>query len=547
MSKVIEKIPCQKCGSSKTPALAVYENKDGDPTGFCYSCRTPFSNPYTGVEMTGKPKTPFPKIPEESIEWIPLATGFNTIPDRHLNKSTCIHFGIRTTVDETTGKILQHYYPKTKSGVVANYKKRDVETKSFYSIGDGKDLELFGQAQCTGPKKVLIITEGELDAPSVWQMMRKVGKNVHTVSVNNGAGVDSIKTNYEFVNAYPSILLCMDQDKPGEKAAKQIAEMFEPGKVKFVTIPHNDPNDMLMAREEAEFARAISTAVAHRPDGIVGVKELLDLAMKPPVWGLSYPWPTLTKATYGIREGELIGIGAGGGSGKTEAFKEIINWLLNVHKLCVGLIFLEEPAHKTLKVLAGKKRNKRYHIPDGDWCEVEMREDILSLTDKIYLYDSFGAKDWETIKKKIRYMVSGLGLKHIFLDHLTALVAQEDNEYKALNKIMEELASLCVELSCTIFFISHLTKADGTPHEEGGRVTKKQFKGSGAIDFWSHQLFGIERNQQAEDIEERNTSVFRVLKEREVGLGTGTTFKLLYNHDTGMWQEKNEDDFGDAL
>jgi len=135
-----------------------------------------------------------------------------------------------------------------------------------------------------------------------------------------------------------------------------------------------------------------------------------------------------------------------------------------------------------------------------------------------------------------------LGIKDIVLDHLTALVAQEDNEYKALNRIMEEMASLVQELGFTLFYVSHLRKASGLAHEEGGRVTADQFKGSGAIVYWSNFLFGIERNQQAEDISERNTTVFRILKDRNTGLGTGVTFKLWYDHDTGRWREKTDND-----
>ena len=160
----------------------------------------------------------------------------------------------------------------------------------------------------------------------------------------------------------------------------------------------------------------------------------------------------------------------------------------------------------------------------------------------MYLYNHFGSKNWENIKSKIKYMVLSLGIKDIFLDHLTAMVAQEADEYKALNRIMEEMASLTQELDCTIFYISHLRKASGTPHEEGGHVSADQFKGSGAIVFWSNFLFGYERNQIADDPAERNTTTFRVLKDRNTGLATGCTFKLWYDHPTGRWREKMEED-----
>jgi twinkle protein len=62
----------------------------------------------------------------------------------------------------------------------------------------------------------------------------------------------------------------------------------------------------------------------------------------------------------------------------------------------------------------------------------------------------------------------------------------------------------------------------------------KQFQGSRAIGFWSHFMFGMERNQQADDEVERTTTTFRVLKDRYTGRATGATFPLSYERDTGI-------------
>jgi twinkle protein len=54
---------------------------------------------------------------------------------------------------------------------------------------------------------------------------------------------------------------------------------------------------------------------------------------------------------------------------------------------------------------------------------------------------------------------------------------------------MKEMAALANELQIIILFVSHLTTPEGKPHEEGGRVTIRHFKGSRAIGFWSHFMF----------------------------------------------------------
>lgn len=469
------------------------------------------------------------------------------IQDRGLDKEACEFFGIRSTVN-AAGDITQHHYPiHNDGGKLVGYKTRYCADKSFKTTRSEAAKTLFGQHKAGKGGKLLVITEGELDAASAHQMFKSRGKNYKVVSLPTGANTRAIRDNIEYLESFETIAIAFDQDEPGQEAAKEVAGILTPGRCKLMKFSEKDPNDLLQAGKSAEFFNSLWNASEHRPDGICGVEDLYEDAIKPVEWGMSWPWPKLTEATFGYRRKEIYGIGAGSGSGKTEFFKECINHVIHTHNNPAGVLFLEEPAAKTLKVLAGKKFNKRFHIPGEDWTVDELKDGINDLKGKVYLYNHFGAKNWDHIRSKIKYMVTALGIKDIFLDHLTALVAQEDNEYKALNRIMEELATLAQELDCTIFYISHLRKANGTPHEEGGRVSADQFKGSGSIVFWSDFLFGLERDQQAEDKDERDTTTFRVLKDRNTGLSTGLTFKLEYQHDTGRWVEKSESDLGSML
>jgi twinkle protein len=119
-----------------------------------------------------------------------------------------------------------------------------------------------------------------------------------------------------------------------------------------------------------------------------------------------------------------------------------------------------------------------------------------------------------------------------YLDHLTALAAAEDDERTALERIMAEMASLAKELRVIIHFISHLSRPEGKPHEEGGRVMIRHFKGSRAIGFWSHFMFGLERDQQNDDPAVRSVTTFRCLKDRYTGNATGEC--IHYGYDEGI-------------
>jgi twinkle protein len=66
---------------------------------------------------------------------------------------------------------------------------------------------------------------------------------------------------------------------------------------------------------------------------------------------------------------------------------------------------------------------------------------------------------------------------------------------------------------------------------------EKHFTGSRSIARWSHYMFGLERNKQEEDLVKRQTTTFRVLKDRFTGRATGMKFGLLYNQKNGILSE----------
>jgi twinkle protein len=82
--------------------------------------------------------------------------------------------------------------------------------------------------------------------------------------------------------------------------------------------------------------------------------------------------------------------------------------------------------------------------------------------------------------------------------------------------------------------VSHLSTPEGQSHEEGGRLKIKHFKGSRSIGFWAHDLIGMERNTQAEEEEERRSTIYRILKCRKYGRrATGKTFEIVIDDKTG--------------
>lgn len=466
-----------------------------------------------------------------------------SISERGITLSTCTQYN----VTQTEGK---HLYPYTDdSGEVVAVKKRDTATKTFSIQGDFSKATLFGQHLFHKGGKYVTLVEGELDALATYQML---GSKWPVVSIRNGASaaLKDVKQSFEWLDSFESIVICFDSDEPGTKASAQVAELFG-AKAKVVKHlkGYKDACDYLVVGAEKRFVDAWWRAETYRPEGIVTVSDIKEQLLSPPVVGEPWCFPTLTKLTYGRRPGELYAFGAGVGIGKTDVFTQQIAYDIEVLNQTVGVIYLEQPVVETAQRVLGKLDKRLYHIPDAEWTAEEYSKGIdrIEASNKLIMFNHFGAKDWATIKSRITYLVKVYDAKKIYLDHLTALSANEQDERRALDGIMADMATLAQSLNCTIHFISHLTTPEGKSHEEGGRVLEKHFTGSRAIARWSHYMFGLERDKQAEDKKVRQTTTFRVLKDRFTGRATGEKFGLFYNQQTGILNECSLEDEPEAL
>ena len=144
-------------------------------------------------------------------------------------------------------------------------------------------------------------------------------------------------------------------------------------------------------------------------------------------------------------------------------------------------------------------------------------------------------------------MAKGLGCKYVFLDHISIVISAQENgdERKALDEIMTKLRMLVQETNIALVIVSHLKRPADKGHEEGAVTSLAQLRGSGSIAQLSDMVIGLERNGQAEDLEVRNTTKVRVLKNRYSGT-TGPACNLLYNKHTGRMLEHHVEE-GDLL
>jgi twinkle protein len=440
-------------------------------------------------------------------------------------------------------------YPYFAEGITepVGFKLRTVSTKGFRAVGDIKSAGLFGQQRFGNhDQNRIVITEGELDALAADQMF---GSKTAVVSLKGGAAAAGrdVKASYNFLDGYKEIVFCPDADNAGQEAIAKIADVFA-GKLRIMKLDASvgkDACDYLKKGKTEEFTRAFFSAAAYVPDGIISKDDLWERlnADRPAAMG-DYPWEALNKLTYGFRPTELITVCAGSGLGKSSILRELVMHVKNTTEHKIGCLFMEESVERTAEGFMGVDLSTPVHLPTStvqrgsqeykDSFERVFGDDRLMIMDASF--DTGATVD--QVVARVRYMAKALDCKIIILDHISILVSggQHGDERKALDEIMTKLRSLTQDTGITLFAVSHLKRPEGKGHEEGAATSVAQLRGSASIAQLSDFVIGLERNGQADDPVERNTTHMRVLKNRFSGI-TGPAGHLLYDGNTGRLSE----------
>ena len=515
----IRKGPCSACGSSDGNAHY------SDNHSYCFVCRT-------------RTRT------DGSIEILPtrennrkmgfLRGEYRALEKRRLTEETCRRYSYHVaTSDNQTVQVADY----KRGGEVVAQKVRTAG-KDFRMLGEASKAGFFGQHLFTRNDRMLVITEGEIDAMSVSQVLNH---KQPVVSLNGGASsaVKTFRKEAEFLEQFARVVLMFDQDAAGQEAVAQVAPLLRPGQCYIATCPAKDASDAIVEGKHAELVKAVWDAEEYRPDGIVDTSQLWDEIIKEEIYEQHpYPWQGLNELTHGLRKGELVTITSGSGMGKSSVVRELIYDLLS-HGYKLGGMFFEESVKRTLKGLMGIHLNLPLHLHGYEADPADMRRafDAITKEKRLLLYDHFGSSNIDALMSKIVYLCQQ-DCDFIIIDHVSMIVSGigDGDERRLIDNLMTSLRTIVSRFGVGMIVVSHLKRPEGISHEEGGRTTLGQLRGSAAIAQLSDMCISLERNQQADDPALRNRTLLRCLKNRYSGQ-TGPACHLEYDTATGRLAE----------
>jgi twinkle protein len=531
----------------------VFADEDGSLTGYCFSCATYVHDPLgKGKSLSDIPPakrlTKTKEEVEEELADIARCSAID-LPDRKLRAKALDYYGIKIGMSQQDGKTPAfHFYPYTLNGELKAYKARLIEGKKMWSVGDQKDVDLFGweQAKATGAKR-LIITEGELDAVALYTILQRFTKESYVdympavCSLPHGAGAagkDLSKLMPKIRKHFKEISFCFDHDEAGDKAIEAACTVVPDATV--ITLPCKDANACILeGKGKAAFAATQFNAQKPKNTSLVYGEDLHEEAREQAKYGeLTWPWDHLNDTTRGIRFGETIYIGAGVKMGKSELLNALGAHFIKKHGTQVFMAKPEEANKKTYKLLAGKMEGHVFHDPKIEFDYDAYDRAGKMMKGKLAMVNLFQHLGFETLKADI-YSAVSWGAKAIFIDPITNLtngMNSADANVK-LQEYAQELAAMALDLDVVIFIFCHLkSPPQGDDHEHGGAVLSSQFAGSRAMMRSCNLMIGLEGDKSPDlSLEEKNMRQLVLLEDREFGQ-TGR-FPIYWDANTSLFNE----------
>jgi twinkle protein len=460
---------------------------------------------------------------------------YEFIPLRGISKETLARYDVKTKVDPDGKPVAIGFkYPNGATKV------RSLDQKSFHwangSGNDGSNITpapgLFGTDRFTaGSHKYVTITEGELDALSLYQAS---GTPVVSVQSASSAVRDCIAER-AWLNSFERVYLAFDNDLPGKDATRSVAKLFDYNKLYQVKFDkRKDANEFLQNGEQDTLKQLFWNAKRYQPEEIVShFEEFEKILAEQPKPGVPYPFPALNEMTYGIRTGESVLLTAQEGVGKTELMHAIEYQLLKeTDNVPIGAIFLEEPKRRHLQAIAGLHLRRPVHLPDCFCKDGEIStalREAVGMDERLHVYSHFGSDDPDGLLDTIRFLVSARSCRYILFDHISMAVSglAGEDERRALDYLSTRLEMMVKELDFGLIMVSHVN--------DDGKT-----RGSRYISKIADIRIDARRDTEHPDKVERNTTTLTISKNRFSGK-TGLACRLIFDPETYTYSEVEND------
>lgn len=493
--------PYRDCDSSDAFAF-----NTGLGVGRCHSCKRsyPSAEPLKSWAREVYPPVgsdDFAVNPQPKKKGLVVNVEGDYVSTRGISPETMEFFDVKTSEDG------RQFYTYPSGGV----KIRNLKSKGFQAANGLKTDELFGMNLFPkGCSKMITITEGELDALSVFDMLKK-GEYVNAVvSLPSATPSNKLWENVrEYLDGFEKIVLSVDRDDHGDAVADKVCNMFPR---KTYRVDHGelkDANDFLQGKMKREFSQSWWNAQRYTPANVFNSeKDLLSLYEDTPDQTyVETDIEGLNNKALGLMQGYFTVIKAETGIGKTEVMR-LLEYGMLKRNVRIASWHLEETKVRSLLGLVSYYENDnltRKDLIEQKQADGRVKECIRTIakSENYYQFYMPDGTSMDDFIDEIRYLREGCGCDYIFFEPIQDVVAgvSEESKESVLADLSVRLSKLAAELNVGIVSIAHT-------NENGDTKYCKMIAQRAAV------VVSLSRDQEAESPEERNTTTLKLEKNR---------------------------------
>lgn len=428
--------------------------------------------------------------------------------------------------------------PVFKDGILIDFKFRSIKEKHLYRVPESETWIVNENALTLAKEsRKLVITEGEIDAFSAWQL------GVHAViSGTGGAGEVGRAMWIDNIPDDAVVYIIYDSDAVGQKAARQLADRIGIERCYNVQLTeHKDMNEFLQKGGTSEdLGKILKEAPRFGVDGVSRISDVIDQLRANPVVKKPIFMERFNAHTKGgIVRKSMVMISGRYGTGKS-AF--LLNMLIDQADRGepVLLISLENDMMLTLqRILSIKFNTPIERFTDKMWDKA--KKDLLDYP--FYLDMSMESYSGDKVRRISEQAKKLYGIEWVGYDHLHWSV--ERTKPEELEKISKEFLMIAHEKDLIMLVVCHVRKAD----KEQKVITGEDLKGSIGMAQLANQIMilqnfgsGMELNLE-KSRESRSHLRFPLNFEGETGVMTEDMERKIKHFD----EEVEDADSGDKL
>lgn len=496
--------------------------------------------------------------PGEAREFA-LKIGFKSKGYRSIRDEINVFYGHCSKLD-SSGNVVARYYPETNSkGEVTGFKCRNhPKDFSFGKIGlTGGKSQLSGQFKFISGGKYVLIVGGEEDKAAAYQMLKDSQKEgftgiaVVSPTAGENTAAKQCAAQYDFLDQYEVIIIGMDNDDAGNKAAAEIAKVLPKEKVRIAKWSAKDPNKMLMDGLQNQFVRdfynakeLINSGISSSADAESGLEEFLTapkIKLPPQLHRLEKAMRGGIKST-----GAVVNIIGDTSIGKSFLSDTLLyEWIFH-SPLVPTVVSLERTKEElTIDLLSMHLKKNLMWFTDGhDAVEYLNRPDVQVLKNQL-LYNDEGKPRFFIIDERE-------GDIELLKRQMEKSGKVNDSSLMVIDPLTDFLRSLGTEIQENFMMWQKLQKKNGfvfinilhtrkPPTDKEGnvrKVTEYDALGSGTFIQSADINIVINRDKMTDDPIERNTTYVDMPKCR--GGTTGEICALYYDAETRQQYDKED-------